>query len=128
MKKGEIEKAKNLIDKICEYAIKTKSKLDIAYAERLKGILFREQKNWEQSILHFEKSLQMYKSLNMQKWRLIRFAELLYEYGLMYLARNEEGDREKAYSLLDEALEFYQKVDAKKRIEEIIAKKRFLTA
>jgi len=70
----------------------------------------------------------MYKSLNMQKWRLIRFAELLYEYGLMYLARNEEGDREKAYSLLDEALEFYQKVDAKKRIEEIIAKKRFLTA
>ena len=73
MKKGEIEKAKNLIDKIYEYAIKTKSKLDIAYAERLKGILFREQKNWEQSILHFEKSLQMYKSLNMQKWRLIRF-------------------------------------------------------
>jgi len=61
LKKGEIEKAKNLIDKICEYAIKTKSKLDIAYAERLKGILFREQKNWEQSILHFEKSLQMYK-------------------------------------------------------------------
>ena len=128
MKKGEIEKAKNLIDKIYEYAIKTKSKLDIAHTERLKGILFREQKNWEQSILHFEKSLQMYKSLNMQKWRLIRFAELLYEYGLMYLARNEEGDREKAYSLLDEALEFYQKVNAKKRIEEIIAKKRFLTA
>ena len=46
----------------------------------------------------------------------------------MYSARNEEGNREKAYSLLDRALEFYQKVDAKKRIEEIIAKKRFLTA
>ena len=128
LKKGEVEKAKGLIDKIYEYSIKTKSKLDIARAERLKGILFREQKNWEQSILHFEKSLQMYKSLNVQKWWLLRLAGLLYEYGLVYLERTREGDKEKAYSLLDEALKIYQKMDAKKKIEEIIAKKKLLTA
>ena len=94
----------------------------------LKAMLFREQKKWEQSIQHFEKSLQGYKALNTQKWFPYRFAELLYEYGLMHLDRNEEGDKEKAYSLLNQALEIYQKIDAKKRIEKIIAKKKLLTA
>jgi hypothetical protein len=46
----------------------------------------------------------------------------------MYLERNGEGDKEKAYSLLDQALMIYQKADAKKRIEKVIAKKKLLTA
>jgi hypothetical protein len=46
----------------------------------------------------------------------------------MYLDRNQEGDREKAYSLLDQALMIYQKADAKKKIEQIIAKKKLLGA
>ena len=94
----------------------------------LKAMLFREQKNWEQSIQHFEKSLQECKFLNAQKWHIMQFAELQYEYGLMYLERNEEGDKEKAGSLLNQALEIYQKIDAKKKIEKIIAKKKLLTA
>jgi len=128
LKKGEIEKARGLIEKIYEYAAKTKSKLYIADAETLKAMLFREEKNWDQSIQHFEKSLQRYKSLNAQKWYVPWFAEFLYEYGLMYLERNEEGDKEKAYSLLNQALEICQKTDAKKKIEQIIAKKKLLTA
>lgn len=36
----------------------------------------------------------------------------------------KEGDKEKAYSLLNQALEIYQKTDA----EKIIAKKKLLTA
>jgi tetratricopeptide (TPR) repeat protein len=98
------------------------------YTEMLKAMLFREQKNWEQSIQHFEKSLQECKSLNAQKWLVFQFAEHLYEYGLMYLKRNAEGDKEKALPLLDQALEIYQRIDAKKRIENIIAKKKLLTA
>jgi tetratricopeptide (TPR) repeat protein len=94
----------------------------------LKAMLFREQKDWDQSIQHFEKSLQGYKSLNMQKWWVQKFAELLYECGLMYLERNEEGDKERAYSLLDQALEIYQRIDAKKRVKKIVAKKKLLTA
>jgi hypothetical protein len=46
----------------------------------------------------------------------------------MHLDRNQEGDKEKAYSLLNQALEIYQKMDAKKKIEKIIAKKKLLTA
>jgi len=129
LKKGEIEKAKELIEKTYEHhTTKTKNKLYIADAEMLKGMLFREQKNWEQSIQHFEKSLQGYRSLNAQEWWVQKYAELLYEYGLLYLDRNEEGDKEKAYSLLNQALEIYQKIDAKKKIEKIIAKKKLLTA
>jgi len=128
LKKGEIEKAKELIEKTYEYATKTKNRFFAAYADMLNAMVSREQKNWEQSIQHFEKSLQGHKALNAQKWYVVQFAELLYEYGLMHLARNEEGDKEKAYSLLNQALEIYQKIDAKKKIEKIISKKKFLTA
>jgi predicted ATPase len=128
LKKGEIKEAEELIEKIHEYATKTKSRSLKAEAEMLKAMLFREQKKWEQSMQHFEKSLHEYKSLNAQKWFVYKFAELLYEYGLMYLERNEEGDREKAYSLLNQALAMYQRMDAKKKIEKVIAKKKFLTA
>jgi tetratricopeptide (TPR) repeat protein len=128
LEKGEIDKATELIEKICEYATRTKSELAICDAELLKAMLFRKQKNWEQSIQHFEKSLQEAKSLNAQKWHVFQYAEILYEYGIMYLERNEEDDREKAYSLLDQALMIYRKADSKKRIEKVIAKKKLLTA
>jgi tetratricopeptide (TPR) repeat protein/tRNA A-37 threonylcarbamoyl transferase component Bud32 len=128
LKKGDIDKAEELIEKILGHATKTKNRLLISYADMLMGMLFREKKNWEESIKHFEKSLEGYKSLNAHKWYVYRFAELLFEYALMHLNRNEDGDREKAYSLLDEALIIYQKMDAKKRIEKVIAKKKLLTA
>jgi tetratricopeptide (TPR) repeat protein len=125
---GEIEKAKELIEKTNEQITKTKSRFVISYAEMVEAMLFREQKNWEQSIQHFEKSLQECKSLNAQKWHVLQFAGLLYEYGLMYLERNEEGDKEKAHSLLNQAIEIYQKIDARKKIEKILAKKKLLTS
>ena len=37
----------------------------------------------------------------------------------MYLDKNEEGDKRKAYSLLNQALEIYQRMGAKKKIEKI---------
>jgi predicted ATPase/KaiC/GvpD/RAD55 family RecA-like ATPase len=122
LKKGEIEKAKELIEKTYEYATRTKNRWLIAYAEMLKGMFFREQKNWEQSIEHFEKSLQGYKSINAQEWCVFQFAELLYEYGIMYLNRNEEGDKERARGLLNRALEMFQRMGAKKDIEKVEAK------
>ena len=128
LKKGEIKKAEELIEKIYEYATKARSRFVTPYADMLKAMLLREQKNWDLSIQHFEKSLEGYRSLNAQKWYAIRFAELLYEYGLVYLQRNNEGDRERAYSLLDQALAIYQRIEARKNVEKILAKKKLLTA
>jgi tetratricopeptide (TPR) repeat protein len=126
--RGEITRAQELIEKTYEYALKTESKSDMADAELLKGMLFREQKNWAQSIQHFENALQRYESIDAQKWYVHNFAKLLYEYGLTYLRREEEGDRERAYVLLNRSLEMYKRIDAKKKIEKIIAKKKLLTA
>lgn len=128
LKKGEMEKAQELIEKIHANSTKATGKFFTAYADMLQAMLLREQKKWDQSIQCFEKSLQGYKSLNAQKWNVEKFAESLYEYGLVYLERNGEGDREKAYSLLDQALAIYQKMEAQKKIEQIIAKKKLLTA
>jgi tetratricopeptide (TPR) repeat protein len=117
LKKGEIEKAKELVEKTYEFASTSKNRFLIANAEMLEGMLFREQKNWEQSVQHFEKSLQAYRELNAQKWYVPYCTDLLYEYGSMYLDRNKEGDKERAYSLLNQALDIYQKTGAIKRTE-----------
>jgi len=119
LKKREIEKAEVLIAETHEYATRTKSTYLIAYAEMFKAMLSREQKNWEQSIEYFKRSLAGLTSLDGQKWQLIDFAYLLYEYGLTYLARNEKSAREEAHSLLSQALEIYERVGAQRKIEEI---------
>jgi len=122
LKKGEIEKAKELVERTYEFAAKSKNMLCIANAEMLKGMLFRAQKNWEQSIQHFEKSVQTLQDLNARKWYVPYFASLLYEYGSTYLDRSEEGDKEKARDLLNQALEIFQKMGAKKDVEKVEAK------
>jgi tetratricopeptide (TPR) repeat protein/KaiC/GvpD/RAD55 family RecA-like ATPase len=119
LEKNEIDKVVALIEKVYEYAIKARNRVAIVDAELLKAMLFRQQKNWEQSVQHFEKSLQEAKDLNAQKWHVFEYAEILYEYGVMYLKRNEEGDKEKAYSLLNQALAIYQKADSKKRTDRV---------
>jgi len=126
---GEIEKAQNLIDSVQKFALEVKDKLLIAVADALRAMLFRAQKQWKESIEHFEKSLQEFEAINARRWYVYLFAKiLLYEYARVYLERNEEGDREKANNLLNQALEIFQELDAKKDIEKIIAKKKLLTA
>jgi len=120
LKKGEIEKAKELIEKTYEFAAKSTENLPIAIAEMLQGMLFSGQKDWNKSIQHFERSLQLYEDMNAQKWYVQDFANLLFEYGLMYLDRNEESDKEKAHSLLNQALDMFQKMSAKKRVEKTV--------
>jgi len=120
---GEIEKAKNLIDSLQKFALEVKDKELIADAGALRAMLFRAQRRWKESIEHFEKSLQMFETLGARRWNAYRFAKLvLYEYARMYLERDQEGDGEKAYNLLNQALEISQKMGAKKEVEKIKSK------
>jgi tetratricopeptide (TPR) repeat protein/tRNA A-37 threonylcarbamoyl transferase component Bud32 len=128
LRKGEADKAKELMEGICEYGKQTNNRWIIARGEAIRAMLLREQKDWDQSLQCFEKSLELYKSLEMQEFDLWRYSDLLYEYGLAYLYRNGEGDKERAFSLLDQALQIYQQVDAKKRMEKVLAKKKLMTA
>jgi len=126
---GEIEKANNLIGSLQKFALEAKDKWLIASADALRAMLFRAQKKWEESIEHFEKSLHEFEALNVRRWNVYWFAKIwLCEYARMYLERDHKGDREKALNLLNQALEIFQKMGAKKDIEKIIAKKKPLTA
>jgi len=126
---GEFEKAKNLIDSLQKFALEEEDRELIAYVDVLGAMLFRAQKRWEESIELFEKGLQEFEDLNARKWNTYNFAKMvLYEYARVYLERDQEGDREKAHKLLNQALEIFQKIGAKKDIEKIIAKKKLLTA
>ena len=126
---GEMEKAKNLIDDLHEFAIKAKAEVLIARVATLRAMLFRAQKKWKESIEHFEKSIQKHEALNARRWDAYFFAKMvLCEYARVYLERDLEGDRNKAYDLLDQALEIFQKMGARRDIEKIIAKKKLLTS
>ncbi len=80
--------------------------------------LFRAQKKWEESIKHFEKSLHEFEVLGERRWNMYWFAKLiLFEFARMYVERAQEGDNEKANALLNQALEIFQKMGAKKDVE-----------
>ena len=126
---GEIEKAKNLINNLRKLAVETERKEYMAASNALRGMLFRAQKKWKESIEHFEKSLQQHEALNARRWNVYWFAKMvLCEYARVYLERNQESDREKAHNLINQALEIFQKLGSKKAIERIVAKKKLLTA
>jgi len=129
IKLGEIEKAKALIDNLQNYALEKKDKGLIATADLLRATQFHAQKKWQESVKLYEKSLAEFEALNERRWNAYGFAKrVIYEYALLYLERDQEGDRQKAHELLNQALEIFQKMGAKKDIEKVIAKKKFLTA
>jgi tetratricopeptide (TPR) repeat protein len=126
---GEIEKALNLTDSIYEFALRVKNRHLIATADTLKAMILRVQQRWEESIQLFEKSLEEFEATKARQWNPYFFAKMvLCEYARVRLERNQEGDREKTFALLNDALEIFQRMGAKKDIEEIIAKKKLLTA
>jgi tetratricopeptide (TPR) repeat protein len=124
---GEIEKTVGQIDDLYNSALKveakTSNKYPIAYAKRLKAKLLRTQGKWEESIDYFEKSLQDFEALNAKRWNVYEYAKwVLSEYAQVYLERDQEGDKEKARDLLNQALGIFQKMGARKDIEKVEAK------
>jgi predicted ATPase len=126
---GELERANSLLERLYEFASKVKDKELIAWADARRGMLLRAQKKWEDSIQYFEQSIREVEALGYRRNTVYPFARMfLCEYARVYLERNQEGDREKAHILLNQALEIFEKMGAKKEIESIIAKKKLLTA
>jgi len=120
---GEIDEARTLLDDMRKFAHEKQDKQLIANEDATRAMLFRAQKQWDESIELFEKSLQEYEALGARQWNVYWLAKyILYEYARMYLERDQEGDREKADKLLSQALEIYQKLGAKKDIQKAEAR------
>ena len=119
----EIEKAHDLLDSLQKFALEKEDKYLKASEMALRAMLLRAQKKHEESIELFEKALKEWESIKTNIWYPIAFARwALCEYARAYLERDREGDREKARDLLNQALEIFQKMGAKKDIEKVEAK------
>jgi KaiC/GvpD/RAD55 family RecA-like ATPase len=120
---GEIDKARTLLDGLHKFAHEKQNKQLIADEDATRAMLLRAEKKWNESIELFEKSLQEYEALRARQWNVYWLAKyILYEYARVYLERDQPGDREKADKLLNQALEIYQKLGAKKDIEKTEAR------
>ena len=120
---GEIDKARTILDEMRKFAHEKIDKGLIANEDAARAVLLRAEKKWDESIALFEKSLQEHEALGARQWNVYGFAKyVIYEYALVYLERDLEGDREEALSLLNQALELFQKTGAKKDIEKTEAK------
>jgi predicted ATPase/KaiC/GvpD/RAD55 family RecA-like ATPase len=120
---GEIDKARTLLDDLHKFAHEKQNKQLIANEDATRAMMLRAEKKWNESIELFEKSLQEYEALGARRWNVYFLAKnILYEYARVYLERDQPGDREKADKLLNQALEIYQKLGAKKDIEKTEAR------
>jgi DNA-binding CsgD family transcriptional regulator len=69
-------------------------------ATRYLGMLATTMERWEDAAQHFEDALAMNARMGARPW----LAHTQYQYAVMFLARNQPGDRDTAMALLDEAL------------------------
>jgi tetratricopeptide (TPR) repeat protein len=119
---GELEKAQNLLDNFESFAVETE-KWAIVWSIGLRAMLLRAQKKLDESVELFEKALKEWELIKANIWNAYNYARVvLCEYARACLERNGEGDKEKARSLLNQGLEMFQKMGAKKDIEKIEAK------
>ncbi len=120
---GELEKAQSLLDNFQSFALETEEKWPIALSIALRAMLLRAQKKLDESIELYEKALREWESTKANIWYAYYYVRfVLCEYARAYLERNAGGDKEKAGSLLNRALEMFQKMGAKKDIEKVEAK------
>jgi predicted ATPase/KaiC/GvpD/RAD55 family RecA-like ATPase len=124
---GEIDKARTLLDELRKFAHEKQLKQLIAGEDAVRAKLLRAERKWSDSIEHFDRSLHEFEALGARQWNVYFFAKLvLLEYARTYLERGHVGDKEKAAKLLDQALEIFQKMDAKKDVEKVAAEIAFI--
>jgi tetratricopeptide (TPR) repeat protein len=129
MELKEIEKAQKLLEALRKFALETEDKYFGASEMALRAMLFRVEKKYSESIESFGDALREWRLTKANVWNAYYFAKwVLCEYARVYMERNQEGDKEKAHSILNQALEMLQKMGAKKDAEKILAMKKLLTA
>jgi adenylate cyclase len=126
MELRDLEKAKSIINLMYESARPMDDKALIASANALRAMQFRAEKKWEQSIELFEKSFQEFEALGIRYWMTYYFAGVTTQYARTCLERDQKGDKERARDLLNQALEIFTKMDAKKDVEKVEATIAFI--
>jgi len=84
-----------------------------------KGILASAGRKWDEA----EKSFETAVEINRQYHLAWEEAKTLHEWGVMHEGRGKAGDREKAQEKLSQALGIFQRIEAKKDVEKVLAAK-----
>jgi len=88
------------------------------------GVLVAAQQRWPEAEAAFQRAVEVNRQYHLPYYE----ARSLLEWGEMYLLRHSPNDREKGMQLLDQALEIFQRVQAKKMVEKVLARKEPLRA
>jgi tetratricopeptide (TPR) repeat protein/KaiC/GvpD/RAD55 family RecA-like ATPase len=124
---GKPEEVADSFDGLYKFFQEVGDNFILAWIDTLRAVLFRAQHKWEESTKYFERSLHEWEFINAKQWNVYWFAKtFLSEYARMYLERDQQGDREKAHDVLNQALEIFQTIGAKKDIEKVKARIAFI--
>jgi tetratricopeptide (TPR) repeat protein len=82
------------------------------------------QQRWLEAEAAFLKAAEINRQYHLPYYE----ARSLLDWGEMYLKRSSPGDREKGMELLDQALAIFQRIQAKKMVEKVLARKELLKA
>jgi DNA-binding CsgD family transcriptional regulator len=101
---GDVRRAATLYQFLLPYAgrpiVFGSSHVCYGAAARYLGLLATTMERWEDAAQHFEDALAMNARMGARPW----LAHTQHQYAVMLLARHQPGDRDKAMSLLHEAL------------------------
>lgn len=107
---GELERALEKNDNAFKCLSPLDDKVGLSAIHRNYGTIYRFMEKWELSVENFEKSTSILVELDIP----FELGYSYYEFGLMY---RDKGDMERAKEYVGKALECFEKVGAKKRIE-----------
>ncbi len=107
---GDFNKALEKNDSALELLEPLKDKVGISAIYRNYGTIYRLKSDWDRAVEYFEKSISILSELDTP----FEMGYANYEYGMMYM---DKGDRKSAKPCMKKALECFEKVGARKRVE-----------
>jgi tetratricopeptide (TPR) repeat protein len=124
-KDGELEEAEAHLHRAKEILSNGEDWHGLAAQVHLaEGIVATTAKKWEEAEEAFKKTQEVHSQYPFPYYE----AKCLVEREQMYMSRNGPGDRERGMQLLDQALSIFQRIQAKKMVEKVLAHKQVLEA
>lgn len=112
VKRNELKLAEQFTDKAIVIFNKTKDRLSLADAYKVKGIIFRDKKKYSKAEYLFNTSLR----LNIEMGNKLNQAETSTELGILL---KKTGKVKESNEKFESALKYFESIDAKTRIKEI---------
>jgi len=113
---GDLDKAEAQIAQAIEFANQAEGRRELAYAIMVKGMIAARRENWPEAIAALTDAIQRFEHLEARYDLACAYAEM----GKTYRRRNaNENDLQLAQSYLDKARAIFEKLGARKNLEQL---------